>query len=150
MKRVTIDFLAGIFVIIGVACIGFLAVKIAMRQDLFNKNATYEIYANFGNIGSLKVDAPVKISGFIIGRVDNIELDKNKVKVTMKINEKYKLSKDVSAQILTTGLLGEQYIGLQNGADDQYLQNGDAILLTSSALVLENLINKFMTNMGSK
>lgn len=150
MKRITIDFLTGIFVIIGISCIVFLAVKIAMRQDLFNKNATYEIYANFGNIGSLKLDAPVKISGFIIGRVDDIELDKNKVKVTMKINEKYKLSKDASAQILTTGLLGEQYIGLQNGADEQYLQNGDAVLLTSSALVLENLINKFMTNMGNK
>lgn len=150
MKRITIDFLAGIFVIIGVSCIIFLAVKIAMRQDLFDKNATYVVYADFGNIGSLKLDAPVKISGFIIGRVNDIELNNNKVKVTMKINEKYKLTKDSSAQILTTGLLGEQYIGLQNGADQQYLQNGDSILLTSSALVLENLINKFMTNMGNK
>ncbi len=153
MKKATLDFIVGIFVLIGISCILFLSIKVA-THDIFikNKNNTYILYANFNNIGSLKISAPVKISGFIIGKVEDIELNIKtyQAKVTLKLNKKYPLSLDTSAQILTTGLLGEQYIGLQSGSDDKILKNGDTITITSSALVLEDLIGKFLTNIGNK
>ncbi|MCC2625329.1 MAG: mlaD [Burkholderiales bacterium] len=153
MKRMSLDFFVGVFVLIGIICIAFLSLRVAGVSD-FSKNSsgTYTLYANFNNIGSLKVDAPVKVSGFIVGRVNGIRLDPKtyQAQVIMNIDKDYKFSTDASAQILTTGLLGEQYIGLQSGADTQYLANGGNIQITSSAMVLEDLISKFMTNMSSK
>lgn len=149
MKRLMIDFWVGIFVAIGIVCLAVLSFKVTTSSKFgYSSNNYYSIYAGFSNIGSLKVNAPVKVSGFVVGRVANISLDPKtyQAMVTMQINEEYKFSVDASAQILTTGLLGEQYIGLQSGADNTYLKNGDSITLTSSALVLENLIGKFMTN----
>jgi phospholipid/cholesterol/gamma-HCH transport system substrate-binding protein len=153
VKRLTIDFLVGVFVLLAIICLGFLSINVATNSGFGNEaKQSYTLYANFNNIGSLKVAAPVKVSGFVVGRVVNISLDQHSYQavVTMEINDKYKFTTDSSAQILTTGLLGEQYIALQSGADTEYLKNGDTITITSSAMVLENLIGKFMTNMSSK
>ena len=151
MKRLTIDFLVGIFVIIGIVCVAFLSLRVATNNLESGNTKTYILYANFNYIGSLKVSAPVKVSGFVVGRVSDIKLNPKTYQtiVTMTINDNYKFTSDASAQILTTGLLGEQYIALQSGADDTYLKNGDTITLTFSALVLEDLIGKFMTNLSN-
>lgn len=153
MKRSIIDFWVGIFVIIGVVCITFLSLRVANISSFgSNQNDSYTIYANFNNIGSLKSDAPVKVSGFTVGRITSIGLDPKtyQAHVTMQINKSYQFTTDSSAEILTTGLLGEQYIALQSGADVDDLKNGDTITITSSAMVLEQLIGKFMTGMSNK
>jgi len=153
MKRSLIDFWVGVFVIIGILCILFLSLKVANIGDFgSNTKNTYTLYADFSNIGSLKSDAPIKVSGFTVGRISSINLDPDsyRAKVTMKINNQYHFTTDSSAEILTSGLLGEQYIALQSGGDTDELTNGGTITMTSSAMVLEQLIGKFMTNMGSK
>ena len=153
MKRITLDFFVGVFVLIGIICIAFLSIKVAGVSNFSeNTSENYTLYANFNNIGSLKVDAPVKVSGFVVGRVIGIRLNPKtyEAQVVMKINNNYKFTIDSSAQILTTGLLGEQYVSLQSGADTNYLGNGSVITITSSAMVLEDLIGKFMTNMSTK
>ena len=100
----------------------------------------------------MKVKAPVKASGVVVGRVSSIQLDPKtyRANVSLNIDSQYRFSTDVSAEILTSGLLGEQYIGLQQGAEETELKNGDTIEITSSALVLEQLIGKFMTNTVEK
>ena len=153
MKRGIIDFWVGIFVLIGLICMVFLSLKVANITSFgTNNSSNYTLYANFSNIGSLKSGAPVKVSGFTVGRVSSIGLNPKtyQAQVVMSIDNNYHFSSDSSAQILTTGLLGEQYVGLQSGADDTMLKNNDTITLTSSAMVLEQLIEKFMTNMNSK
>jgi phospholipid/cholesterol/gamma-HCH transport system substrate-binding protein len=153
MKRLTIDFLVGIFVLIGIFCVAFLSLKVATNTNFGSSSKdNYTIYAGFSNIGSLKVNAPVKVSGFVVGRVTNITLNPKTYQAvaTLTLNNNYKFSTDTSAQILTTGLLGEQYIALQSGADTSMLKNGDTIGITSSAMVLEDLIGKFMTNATAK
>ena len=150
MKRFTLDFTVGIFVIIGIVCAIFLSLKVANDNINTSSKQSYTLYARFSNIGSLKTDAPVKVSGFVVGRVAAINLDPQTYQAvaTLVINDKYKFTTDSSAQILTTGLLGEQYISLQSGADTTYLQDKSTIGITSSALVLEDLIGKFMTNLN--
>ncbi|HLX53865.1 MAG TPA: outer membrane lipid asymmetry maintenance protein MlaD [Aquella sp.] len=153
MKRISLDFFVGVFILIGIICIAFLSLRVAGVSNFSSNNSkTYTLNANFNNIGSLKIDAPVKVSGFIVGRVTNILLDPKtyQARVIMKISDGYKFSTDSSAQILTTGLLGEQYVGLQSGAESQYLANDGNISITSSAMVLEDLISKFMTNINTK
>jgi phospholipid/cholesterol/gamma-HCH transport system substrate-binding protein len=153
MKRGIIDFWVGIFVLIGIICMVFLSLKVANITSFGTNNSnSYTLYANFSNIGSLKSGAPVKVSGFTVGRVTSIGLNPKtyQAQVVMSIDSNYHFSSDSSAQVLTTGLLGEQYVGLQSGADDSMLKNNDTITLTSSAMVLEQLIEKFMTNMNSK
>ena len=153
MKRITIDFSVGIFVLIGICCLAFLALKVAANSNIGSATKdNYTIYAGFSNIGSLKVSAPVKVSGFVVGRVTNITLNQKTYQaiVTLSINSDYKFSTDTSAQIFTTGLLGEQYVALSSGADTSYLKNGDTISITSSAMVLEDLIGKFMTSVTAK
>lgn len=153
MKRITLDFFVGLFILIGIICIAFLSVSVAGVSNFSeNSSGNYTLYANFNNIGSLKVDAPVKVSGFIVGRVAGIQLNPTtyQAQVIMRINKNYKFSTDSSAQILTTGLLGEQYVGLQSGAETEYLTNGGIINITSSAMVLEDLISKFITNISTK
>ncbi len=153
MKRLTIDFTVGVFVLIGIICVAFLSLKVANTSNISNaSNGSYSISAAFTNIGSLKITAPVKVSGFVVGRVTNIYLDPKTYQavVVMDINNAYKFTTDTSAQILTVGLLGEQYVSLQSGASDTYLKNKDKITLTSSALVIEDLIGKFMTNINNK
>ena len=151
MKRTTIDLWVGIFVSIGLASVTFLSLKVANLTDS-NSGSTYNVYAEFDNIGGLKAKAPVKSSGVVVGRITKIELNtiSYRARVTIAINTQYQFSRDVSAEILTAGLLGEQYIGLTQGGEEEILKEGDKVTLTSSALVLEQLIGKFMTNMAEK
>jgi len=151
MKRTTIDLWVGIFVAIGIACVTFLSLKVAnLTAD--SSGSTYVLSANFDNIGGLKVKAPVKSSGVVVGRVTGISLDTQRyvAHVTMTLDSHYTFSRDTSADILTSGLLGEQYVGLTEGGDPDTLKNGDSLTITSSALVLEQLISKFMLSFGEK
>lgn len=151
MKRATIDLWVGIFVAIGIASVTFLSLKVANLTGS-SEDDTYAIYAEFDNIGGLKVKAPVKASGVLVGRIANIELNPEtyRARVTMHIHSQYEFSRDTSAEILTAGLLGEQYIGLTQGGDIEIVKDGDRFSLTSSALVLEQLIGKFMTSTAEK
>lgn len=151
MKQSTLELWVGIFVAIGLAAIAFLSFNIA-NLSTQGSGKNYTLYAEFGDIGGLKVKAPVKSAGVVIGRITKIELDTKKfvAKVTMNIDDHYHFSQDTSAEILTSGLLGEQYIGLTQGGDETMLANGDQITLTNSALVLEQLLGKFMTNFAEK
>lgn len=147
MKRSIMDLWVGIFVAIGLAAVTFLALKVANLTPQ-SQDSSYTLVAEFDNIGGLKVKAPVKSSGVLVGRVSNIELDTQRyvAKVTLSMSNQYHFSRDASAEILTAGLLGEQYIGLVQGGDEENLKPGERIQLTSSALVLEQLIGKFMTS----
>ena len=148
MKRATIDLWVGIFAALGCAAVLFLALKTANLTVGSGSNGTYSLYAEFDNIGGLKVKAPVKMAGVVVGRVTDIRLDNKsfRARATLEMDKQYQFSRDVSAEILTSGLLGEQYIGLLQGGDPDNLAAGDTIKLTSSALVLEQLIGKFMLN----
>ncbi|KIA80251.1 outer membrane lipid asymmetry maintenance protein MlaD [Chromobacterium amazonense] len=151
MKRSTIDLWVGIFVALGIAAVTFLSLKVA---NLTPQSAaqTYVVYADFDNVGGLKAKAPVKEAGVVVGRVSDIRLDPKtyRARVAMNIDKQYLLSDDVSASILTSGLLGEQYIGLQQGGSENNLAPGGTITITSSAMVLEQLIGKFMTGFTGK
>jgi phospholipid/cholesterol/gamma-HCH transport system substrate-binding protein len=145
MNRRTIDIWVGLFVAIGLASLAFLALKVAGSSTFVSGNA-YEIKAKFDNIGGLKVRAPVKSAGVVVGRVGSIVFDNESFEavVTMAIDGQYKFPKDTAAKILTSGLLGEQYIGLSAGGDSVDLKNGDTLRITQSAIVLENLISQFL------
>lgn len=151
MKRSTIDLWVGLFVAIGLAAVTFLSLKVANLTPQSSAD-TYTLVAEFDNIGGLKVKAPVKSSGVVVGRVSKIELDTKRyvARATLTLDKQYQFSRDTSAEILTAGLLGEQYIGLTQGGDPDNLASGDRISLTSSALVLEQLIGKFMTSFAEK
>ena len=152
MKRATIDLWVGIFAALGCAAVLFLALKTANLTVGSGSTGTYSLYAEFDNIGGLKVKAPVKMAGVVVGRVTDIRLDNKsfRARATLEMDKQYQFSRDVSAEILTSGLLGEQYIGLLQGGDPDNLAAGDTIKLTSSALVLEQLIGKFMLNAAEK
>lgn len=145
MQRKSVDLWVGLFVVAGVAALMFLALK-AGNMSTLSFAKTYEITANFDNIGSLKPQAAVKASGVVVGRVSRIVFDDKSYKaaVTMDMEEAYKFPKDSSAKILTSGLLGEQYIGIEAGGDEVNLKSGDRIARTQSAAVLEDLINQFI------
>jgi phospholipid/cholesterol/gamma-HCH transport system substrate-binding protein len=145
MNRSTIDLWVGILVAAGFGALLFLALKVGNLAS-FSAAPTYEVKANFANIGGLKVRAPVKSAGVVVGRVSDIRFDTETYEavVTMTLNAAYKFPRDTVAKILTSGLLGEQYIGLEAGGDTRMLANGDRIKLTQSAVVLENLISQFL------
>ncbi len=145
MSRTALDLWVGIFVAIGFAALAFLAFKVANFSAL-NASETYRIEAPFDNIGGLKVRAPVKSAGVLIGRVQAIRFDNDSYRalVQMEIDKRFEFPADSSASILTSGLLGEQYIGLDAGADVEPLKDGDRVLLTQSAVVLEKLIGQFL------
>ena len=145
MNRTMMDLWVGIFVAIGIAATVFIALRVA-NLSLAAGSPTYTIKADFDNIGGLKVRAPVKSSGVVVGRVKNIRLDTERyvAVVTMELEQRYQFSQDTSASILTSGLLGEQYIGLETGADSIMLGDGDTLMITSSAMVLERLIGSFL------
>jgi len=151
MKRAMIDLWVGIFVAIGLLSLGFLSLKVANLTGVSN-DKSYSLYADFENIGGLKVKAPVKSSGVVVGRVAGIELNKDtyQARVTIAMNSEYQFSKDASVEILTAGMLGEQYIGVTQGGEEEVLKDGGRFMLVSSALVLEQLIGKFMTSMAEK
>ena len=149
MKKSVLEFWVGLFVLLGVAAIGFLSFRVAGGNALAGGSGkAYTVYAEFTDIGSLKTKAPVKAAGVLVGRVDSIALDPKtyQAKVSINLDSAYEFSSDVSAQILTSGLLGEQYIGLTQGGDEEHLAAGDTISITSSAMVLENLIGRLMTS----
>jgi phospholipid/cholesterol/gamma-HCH transport system substrate-binding protein len=145
MNRSTIDLWVGIFVAIGIAAIIFLSLRVG--NLLTSSNAPgYRIEGAFENIGGLKVRAPVKAAGVVVGRVERIRLDPQTYQavVTMRIDQGYQFSRDTIASILTSGLLGEVYIGLDSGGDPQMLADGARIAKTQSAVVLEKLIGQFL------
>lgn len=152
MKKSILEFWVGLFVLLGVAALGVLAFQAAGGKSMGGGAQTYTVYASFDDIGGLKPQAPIKTAGVLVGRVESIELDpKNfQAKVRMSLDKKYAFSVDSSAKILTSGLLGEQYIGLEQGGEEDKLRDGDMLTLTTSAMVLENLINKFVNNFINK
>ncbi|QBZ83004.1 putative phospholipid ABC transporter-binding protein MlaD [Hydrogenovibrio crunogenus] len=146
-RRKIIEIWVGVFVLLAMISLIMIALKVSNFQGLQEK-PTYQINALFSNIGGLKVRSPVKISGVVVGRVSDISVDKTtyQARVKMQIYKDYdELPLDTSASILTSGLLGDQYIGLEPGADDVYLREGDQLDLVQPALVLEELIGQFLT-----
>ncbi len=147
MQRSRSDLWVGLFVLIGAAALLFLALQSANLLSL-NFQKTYKVTARFDNIGGLKPQTAVKSAGVVVGRVDAITFDDKtfQARVTLALQDRYLFPKDSSLKILTSGLLGEQYIGIEAGADDKNLQAGDTITSTQSAVVLENLISQFLYN----
>ena len=145
MKRTTVDLWVGVFVTAGVIALFTLALKVGNATTVSASNG-YTVFAEFDNIGGLKVRAPVKSAGVVVGRVERIVLDQQKfmANVSIRIDNHYKFPKDSTAAILTSGLLGEQYIGLEAGGETANLAPGERIKLTQSAVVLEKLIGQFL------
>ncbi|EXI80334.1 MAG: putative phospholipid ABC transporter-binding protein MlaD [Candidatus Accumulibacter sp. BA-94] len=151
MSRKLLDLWVGVFVVLGMAAVLFLALKVG-NLSAANFAETYPISAKFVNIGGLKVRAPVKSAGVVVGRVADIRFDPESYEavVTIHIDGRYRFPKDTFALILTAGLLGEQYIGLDPGGDEVMLKAGEVIAKTQSAVVLEKLISQFMFNKASE
>ena len=150
MDRTTLDLWVGIFVAAGVAALIGLAMKVGnLTSNQIGE--TYAVTAAFENIGGLKSRAPVKSAGVVVGRVDSIQLDNETFEalVTLKIDKHYNFPKDTFANIYTSGLLGEQYVGLDAGGDEVVLKNGDKITHTQDAVVLEKMISQFLYNKAS-
>jgi phospholipid/cholesterol/gamma-HCH transport system substrate-binding protein len=145
MQKSRHDVWVGLFVIIGAAAVLFLALKAGNLLTL-NFDETYQVAAKFDNIGGLKPRAAVKSAGVVVGRVESIGFDDKtyQARVMLQLEKKFAFPKDSSAKILTSGLLGEQYLGLEPGAAEKNLAAGDTITQTQSAVVLENLISQFL------
>lgn len=146
MQRKAIDIWVGLFILMGIVALMFLALKAGNMGSLSLGNQQYAVSARFDNIGGLKPQAPIKSAGVVVGRVGQISFDDKKYQavVTMNLQAGYKFSKDSSVKILTAGLLGEQYIGITTGGAETDLVEGDKITQTSSAVVLEDLIGQFL------
>lgn len=141
----------GLFVLLGMSSLFFLTTQTTGGDD-FKAESVYTVEARFENIGSLRTRAPVTMSGVTIGRVTEVVFDKATLEavVLFVVDAQYdQIPDDTDASILTSGILGSQYIGLQAGGSDMYLEEGSEILFTQSAIVLENLIGKFLVNAGS-
>jgi phospholipid/cholesterol/gamma-HCH transport system substrate-binding protein len=145
MKRTTIDLWVGIFVALGAAALVFLSFQVA-TQNTYSRDSTYTVNARFDDLGGLKVQAPVKSAGVLVGRVTGIRFlnDAFVAEVTLAIDKRYTFPTDSSAKILTSGLLGDQYVGLTPGAEMDNLADGGTIELTQGAIVLEKLIGQFL------
>jgi phospholipid/cholesterol/gamma-HCH transport system substrate-binding protein len=151
-RKILMETWVGVFVAAGFAALAMLAFKVGNLGEAEVGNP-YSIKANFDNIGGLKVRSAVKMSGVLLGRVSRISFDDERYQavVTMNIEGRYdKIPTDTSAAILTSGLLGEQYIGLEPGGAEEYLKNGDTLRLTQSAVVLEKLIGQFLFNKAAE
>lgn len=131
--------------IAGIAALLFLTLKVGSMSAVSTSDS-YEVVALFENIGGLKSRAPVKSAGVVVGRVADVRFDNEtyEAAVTLRLDKRYAFPKDTSAAIMTSGLLGEQYVGLEAGGDSEKLKNKDRILITQSAVVLENLIGQFL------
>ena len=141
----------GMFVLLGMSSLFFLTTQTTGGDD-FQAESTYTVEARFENIGSLRERAPVTMSGVTIGRVTDVSFDPIALEAVVEfvIDARFnEIPDDSDAAILTSGILGSQYIGLQAGGSDLYLEEGSEILFTQSAIVLENLIGKFLVNAGS-
>ena len=147
MERSKNDLWVGLFVLVGAAALLFLALQSANLLSL-SFQPTYQVVAKFDNIGGLKRQAAVRSAGVVVGRVESISFDDKsyQARVTLELETRYQFPRDSSLKILTSGLLGEQYIGVEAGADEKNLAAGDTITTTQSAVVLENLIGQFLYN----
>tara|TARA_S200000501_G_scaffold347608_1_gene362110 strand:- start:699 stop:1172 length:474 start_codon:yes stop_codon:yes gene_type:complete len=145
MNNKTVDFWVGLFVLAGFFAMVFLSFQVG-NMNLARLSPTYNLTARFDNIGSLKIRAPVKSSGVVVGRVDKIQFNNKTFQASVRIemNSSYSFPKDSSLKILTSGLLGEQYIGIEPGGNEIRFKDGDLIKNTQSAIVLENLISQFL------
>jgi phospholipid/cholesterol/gamma-HCH transport system substrate-binding protein len=134
-------------VVAGIAALVMLAMKVG-NLGTYNVSENYQVHAYFSNIGGLKPKASIKSAGVLVGRVTDITLDTERYEanVVMSLDKRYQFPKDTFASVLTSGLLGEQYIGLNPGGDSEMIKNGDEIKKTQSAVVLEDLIGKFIYN----
>jgi phospholipid/cholesterol/gamma-HCH transport system substrate-binding protein len=145
----TIEIWVGVFVALGLLGLFFVAMQVSNLGEFRTAKGSYIVKAHFGNIGGLRVRAPVSMAGVTVGRVERISFDDQRYEavVDMRIDPSYRsLPEDTSASILTAGLLGEQYVGLSPGGSEEYLKDGDEIELTQSAMVLEQLISRFLFN----
>jgi phospholipid/cholesterol/gamma-HCH transport system substrate-binding protein len=151
MSRTTLDLWVGIFVTIGIGAILFLALKVGNLVS-FGSVPGYHLVAKFDNIGGLKLRAPVKAAGIVVGRVEGVRLDgaTYQAVVTLKIDQGHEFTADTIASILTSGLLGEVYIGLDAGGDTKMLADNGVIMKTQSAVVLEKLIGQFLYNKAAE
>jgi len=145
MERTALDLWVGAFVVTGIAALVVLALKVG-NLSTYNVSDTYQLTAYFTNVGGLKPTASVRSAGVLVGRVNEIKLDVDRyeAKVTMSIDTRYKFPKDTFANIQTAGLLGENYIGLLPGGEEQMLKSGEVFKKTQSAMVLEDLIGQFI------
>ena len=141
-----LEFFVGLFLLLGFAAALFLALQSANLGSFSFGHKTYVISADFDNIGGLKPRSAVKSAGVVVGRVQSVVFDPEtfQARVTMEMDAKYPFPTDSSAKILTSGLLGEQYVGIEPGADEANLENGSTIRRTQSAVVLESLISQFL------
>ena len=151
MNRSTIDLWVGIFVALGLGAIVFLSMKVGNLVS-FKGDEGYHLEARFDNIGGLKVRAPVKSAGVVVGRVAQIKLDSKSYEAVavLNIDPSYQFSKDTIGSILTSGLLGEQYVSLDPGGDTVFLKEGDRLAKTQSAVVLEKLLSQFLFNKAAE
>jgi len=151
MGKKSIEALVGLFVVLGMAGLVFLSLKAANLAS-FSAGDTYTLQARFDNIGGLKARAPVRSAGVTIGRIASISFDPQTYQgvVKLEIDRKLEFPRDTSAKILTAGLLGDQYVGLEPGGDDTDLAPGANIAQTQSAVVLENLIGQLMTDKAAE
>ncbi|MEI7456973.1 MAG: outer membrane lipid asymmetry maintenance protein MlaD [Nitrosomonadales bacterium] len=145
MERTTLDLWVGMFVVAGIGALVMLAMKVG-NLGTYNVSDTYQVHAYFSNIGGLKPKASIRSAGVLVGRVTSISLDTERYEanVVMNVDKRYQFPKDTFANILTSGLLGEQYIGLVPGGETEMIKDGDLLKQTQSAMVLEDLIGKFM------
>ena len=151
MQQSKNDVWVGLFVMLGVVALVFLALQSANLLTL-NFQTGYSVTARFDNIGGLKPQAAVRSAGVVVGRVESITFDDKtyQARVTLQLQDRYAFPKDSSLKILTSGLLGEQYIGIEAGADEHNLAAGDAVSATQSAIVLANLISQFLFNKAAE
>lgn len=151
MQRTTMDLWVGLFVIMGIIALMILSLKVG-NLNVYSPSQSYSLTGNFENIGGLKVRAPVKSAGVVVGRVTNIHFSTETYDavVIMSMDARFQFPKDTFASILTSGLLGEQYIGLAAGGDEVMLKDGDKIMKTNSAMVLEELIGRFLFNKAAE
>lgn len=150
-KKTTMELWVGLFGMAGLLALSMLAFKVA-NLSVVDVTQGYRVTARFDNIGQLKMRAPITLAGVRVGRVSDISIDDDYYAVvTLTISDKYKkLPQDTSAAIVTAGLLGEQYVALEPGADEEYLHDGSELEVTQSALVIEKLISQFMYNKASE
>jgi len=151
MNRAAIDIWVGLFVAAAFAGLLFLAMKVGNLAS-FSTAQTYQVQAKFANIGGLKVRAPIKSAGVVVGRVADVRFDNESYEaiVTFNLDSRFQFPRDTAAKVLTSGLLGEQYVGLEAGGDGVMLKGGDRLRLTQSAVVLENLISQFLFNKAAE
>ncbi|MEI8385268.1 MAG: outer membrane lipid asymmetry maintenance protein MlaD [Nitrosomonadaceae bacterium] len=151
MQRTTMDLWVGLFVAAGIGALLVLALKVG-NMGTYSAAQSYTLMGSFENIGGLKPRAPVKSAGVVVGRVLDIQFNPETFDavVTMSVDTRYQFPKDTFASILTSGLLGEQYIGLAAGGDEVMLKSGDKIMKTNSAMVLEEMIGRFLFNKASE